>query len=241
MRFSIRSVTIRNVSYRNSEKRSNPAHTSIGGGRPRDAAREAEILRVVLQMLAELGYHGLTFEGVARRARASKATLYRRWDTKRDMVVAAVRSGPAAHGEGIDVDTGSLRGDLLALCERLVKTLRGTDGATSLMLLQAGLEDAELCQHIEGATGPTGARMPPSVLAAAERRGELPAGSSPFPYEEVAGSVLLLRSLNGLSTDRAYLEQLVDSTLIPALQASSTTAVTAKHRGIFSGSPTAAS
>lgn len=228
------------MSYRNDEEQSNPARTLIGGGRPRDTVREAEILQVVLQLLAELGYHRLTFEGVARRAKASKSTLYRRWDTKRDMVVAAVKAGPAARGESIAVDTGSLRGDLLALCERLVQTLQGSDGSVSLMLLQAGLEDAEICQHLEDATGPTGARVPPSVLAAAERRDELPAGSSSFPYEEVAGSVLLLRSLNGLSTDHAYLEQLVDSILIPALRASSTTA-TVKHRGIFSGSPAAAS
>ncbi|AJT43068.1 TetR family transcriptional regulator [Psychromicrobium lacuslunae] len=206
-------------------------------GRPRDQAREAEILRVTLEVLAEHGYDKLSFEEVARRAKASKATLYRRWAGKREMVVAAIKAGPASsHHGAAAIDTGTLRGDLLALTERLNATLQASDGSMSLMLLQAGLEDAELCEYLETATGPTGARLPDSILQAAIQRGELPAHASPFSYEEVAGAALLLRKLNGLRTDRAYLEQLIDAVLIPALQT--------KHElpphaapGIFSGAP----
>jgi len=201
-------------------------------GRPRDHAREVEILEVVLRLVAEQGYDSLTFEEVARRAQASKATLYRRWQTKRDMVVAAIKAGPASGSAADDVHTGSLRGDLLALCGRLDATMRSADGAMSLMLLQAGLEDPELCRHIEEATGPTGAKLPASVLFAAIRRGELPEGAHPFPYEEITGSVLLLRRLNGLPTGPEYLAQLVDSIIIPALRASAAAATT--QRGIFS-------
>ncbi|MEU0541141.1 TetR/AcrR family transcriptional regulator [Nocardia sp. NPDC005978] len=189
-------------------------------GRPRDPAREAEILTCVLELLGESGYDAVSYEAVARRAGASKATLYRRWETKRDMVVAAIKAGPAAGGDAVAVDTGSLRGDLLALCERLDGTLRAADGAMSLMLLQAGLEDPDLCRHLEEATGPTGAKLPAAVLAAAVERGELPAGAQPFPFEEVAGSVLLLRRLNGLPSGPDYLATLVDTILIPALRAS---------------------
>ncbi|MEU6558070.1 TetR/AcrR family transcriptional regulator [Nocardia nova] len=192
-------------------------------GRPRDRVREAEILACVLELLGEAGYDGLTFEAVARRARASKATLYRRWDTKRDMVVAAVKAGPAAEGGPPAIDTGSLRGDLLALCERLDTTMRSADATMSLLLLQAGLEDPELCRHIEEATGPTGAKLPEPVLSAAIARGELPAGARPFPYEEITGSVLLLRRLNGLPTGPEYLAHLVDAILVPALRASAST------------------
>ncbi len=174
----------------------------------------------MLELLGEAGYDGLTFEAVARRARASKATLYRRWDTKRDMVVAAIKAGPAAGGGPPAIDTGSLRGDLLALCERLDTTMRSADATMSLLLLQAGLEDPELCRHIEEATGPTGAKLPAPVLSAAIRRGELPTGAQPFPYEEITGSVLLLRRLNGLATGPEYLAYLVDNILIPALRAS---------------------
>lgn len=189
--------------------------------RPRDAGREREILVAVLELLAEVGYDALTFEEVARRARASKATLYRRWETKREMVVAAVKAGPvadAAARPGDLIDTGSLRGDLIALCTRLDTTMRAADGAMNLMLLQAGLDDPELCRHIEESTGPTGAKLPAAVLRAAIDRGELPVDTDPFAYEEVAGSVLLLRRLNGLPTDADYLAHLVDTILIPALR-----------------------
>lgn len=203
---------IRNVPFRND--------ASPTPGRPRDAAREAAILQAVLALLAEVGYDALTFEAVARRASASKATLYRRWDNKRDMVVAAIKAGPSSDVSPESVDTGSLRGDLLALCERLDSTLRASDGSMSLMLLRAGLEDPELCRHIEEAAGPTGAKLPENVLAAAISRGELPKGTRPFTYEEVAGSVLLLRRLNGLPTGLDYLARLVDDVLIPSLRAS---------------------
>ncbi|WP_245718252.1 TetR/AcrR family transcriptional regulator [Nocardia miyunensis] len=192
----------------------------VRAGRPRDRVREVEILECVLELLGEVGFDALTFEAVARRARASKATLYRRWETKRDMVVAAIKAGPASGNSADAVDTGSLRGDLIALCERLDTTMRAADAPMSLMLLQAGLEDPELCRHIEETTGPTGAKLPAAVLSAAIARGELPEGAQPFPYEEITGSVLLLRRLNGLPAGPEYLGHLVDAILIPALRAS---------------------
>ena len=178
----------------------------------------------MLVLLGEVGYDALTYEEVARRAHASKATLYRRWATKGEMVVAAVAAGPASAATGAgDIDTGSIRGDLIALCRRLDTTMRSADGSLSLMLLRAGLEDPALCRHIEEATGPTGAKLPASVLDAAVRRGELPHGAQPFAYEEVAGSVLLLRRLNGLPAGPDYLTYLIDSILLPALRASAGT------------------
>jgi AcrR family transcriptional regulator len=207
-------------------------------GRPRDDERESRILEVVTSLLAERGYEGITFEEVARRAGASKATLYRRWSTKREMVIAALKAGPARREGAAEIDTGTLRGDLLALCRRLITTMRSADGQTALLLLQAGLEDPELCEEIERAVGPTGARLPKTVIEAAVRRGELPEHVNPFAFEEVAGSALLLRRLNGLETDDAYLQALVDAILIPALQATPP-APRALPAGIFSGRPAA--
>lgn len=205
-------------------------------GRPRDEQVEQRILGVVGAVLAEHGYDGVTFEEVARRSGASKATLYRRWRTRREMVIAALKAGPSRRDEPDAIDTGTLRGDLLALARRLDTTMRSADGQTPLLLLQAGLEDPELCEAIETAAGPTGARLPRSVLDAAVARGELPDGVDPFPYEEVVGSALLLRRLNGLRVDDDYLAALIDTVLLPALRAT-----VRRDRplpaGIFSGSP----
>ncbi|MGI5128538.1 TetR/AcrR family transcriptional regulator [Pseudonocardia sp. CA-107938] len=204
------------------------------GGRPRDEQLEQRILAATGEVLAESGYDGVSFEEVARRCGASKASLYRRWRTKREMVVAALRAGPARRSGADGIDTGSLHGDLLALCRRLDTTMRSADSRTAMLLLQAGLEDPDLCDAIETATGPTGARLPRTVIDAAVARGELPAGTDPFPYEEVVGSALLLRRLNGLQADDRYLEALVDAVLVPALRASAGRALPA---GIFSGHP----
>ena len=80
--------------------------------RPRvEGDREQEILDAALTVLAETGYDRLTMDAVATEAKASKATLYRRWTSKSQLVVDAICS----HKEHPPTpDTGSLRGDLLA-------------------------------------------------------------------------------------------------------------------------------
>ena len=83
--------------------------------RPRvEGGREEEILDATVAVVAELGYDRLTMDAVATAAKASKATLYRRWSTKAELVVDAISR---AKGCPIpeDVDTGSLRGDLISM------------------------------------------------------------------------------------------------------------------------------
>ena len=82
--------------------------------RPRvEGDREDEILEATLELLLDVGYDRLTMDAVARRARASKATLYRRWADKPSLVVdAMVRAKHAPHVDSHD--TGSLRGDLVS-------------------------------------------------------------------------------------------------------------------------------
>lgn len=78
--------------------------------------RAAELYEAVLDLLCEVGYDSLAMDTVAVRTRTSKATLYRQWGGKAELVVAAVRH--TSPGDIIDVDTGSLRDDLHALVAR---------------------------------------------------------------------------------------------------------------------------
>jgi AcrR family transcriptional regulator len=83
--------------------------------RPRvEGGREEEILEATVAVVAELGYDRLTMDAVATAAKASKATLYRRWSTKADLVVDAISRAKGCPMPE-NVDTGSLRGDLIAM------------------------------------------------------------------------------------------------------------------------------
>ncbi len=80
--------------------------------RPRvEGDREQEILEATLTVLAEAGYDRLTMDAVAAEAKASKATLYRRWSSKPELVVEAICSHKV---HPPTPDTGTLRGDLVA-------------------------------------------------------------------------------------------------------------------------------
>ena len=79
--------------------------------RPRvEGDRELEILGATLDVLAEVGYDRLTMDAVASRARVSKATLYRRWKAKPNLVIDALLSDKEPV---VPADTGNLRDDLL--------------------------------------------------------------------------------------------------------------------------------
>jgi AcrR family transcriptional regulator len=78
--------------------------------------REAELYEAVLDLLREVGYDALTMDAVAARTRSSKATLYRQWGGKAELVARAVRH--TKPGGFDNIDTGSLKGDLHALTMR---------------------------------------------------------------------------------------------------------------------------
>lgn len=186
----------------------------------------------MIDLVSEVGYERTTIEAVARRAGASKATIYRRWAGKRDLVAAAV----SAHqgGELAPIDSGTLHDDLRLLARRLVDTLTSSHGSLILALLQQAASDPDLCELIEDGAGQTGARLPDAVLRRAIRRGELPETATTYPYDELVGSVLIVRALVGYPMDDAYLTHLIDAIVLPALR---TTAEPAPGPALFAGQP----
>ena len=117
----------------------------------------------VRDLLAESGYAALTTAAVARHAGVSTATLYRRWPTKRELVLASTRrmieTGVAdeadeAAGSGAsaaeDFDTGSLRGDLQAFIAHKNRALSGATGQAVLSLLGELPQDPELKELLLG-------------------------------------------------------------------------------------------
>jgi AcrR family transcriptional regulator len=94
-----------------------------GRGRPRSAEAEQAILDATLRMLGAQGVAGTTIEGVAAEAGVGKTTIYRRWPTKTDLIMAAI-SNVVPPGE--PPDTGTMAGDMAALAETQRRRLAGS-------------------------------------------------------------------------------------------------------------------
>ena len=102
--------------------------TAPSAGRPRSEEAHQAILDATLALLVEVGFSGLTVEGVAARAGVGKATIYRRWPSKLPLVVEAFRQLPALE----DVDTGNLVDDLTAMLRSYMQLYNETPLATVL-------------------------------------------------------------------------------------------------------------
>ena len=96
--------------------------------------RETELLEVTLQLLQEHGYDRLTVDAVAATARASKATVYRRWPSKAELVLAAFIEG--IRQVVVSPDTGTLRGDLLRLGQMVCQEARKHAGTMRAVLVE---------------------------------------------------------------------------------------------------------
>lgn len=197
---------------------SEPSPPTTADARPAkrlSASRERAILRAVYEVLAESGYQGLRYEAVATRARTSKATLYRHWPTKAELVTMAISFRPA---EDLRVpDTGTLRGDLLAYLQLLAEWMGGEPGAVISGLFVTMRNDAELAALLRPLLIPA---VPPvrAVCERAEGRGELVLGQDVRFIDELCAPALFMRhALLGLPLDAEFVEYLVDGVAMPLL------------------------
>jgi len=102
--------------------------------------RETELLDVTLQLLQEHGYDRLTVDAVAATARASKATVYRRWPSKAELVLAAFIEG--CRQAAVAPGTGTLRGDLLRLGEVICQHARQQAGTIRAVMVEVSRQPA---------------------------------------------------------------------------------------------------
>lgn len=181
--------------------------------------RSDEILDVTLILLAQLGYDRLTMDAVAAEARAGKASLYRRWRSKSELVVDAIDRADRCSGGAIDVDTGTLRGDLIASAcgkgglgdGRMVALLNG--------LLTAIHHDAELRRALQERFVAPRAQASRVLLQRAQRRGEVRPDADLELLTDVLPSMVVLQTLiHGTPVDRPTIIRVIDQVLIPALQ-----------------------
>jgi AcrR family transcriptional regulator len=177
--------------------------------------REAELLAVTLRLLQEHGFDRLTVEAVANEAKSSKATIYRRWPSKAELVLAAFIEGTCV--ELVPPCTGSLRGDLLQIGASVCEQAREHASTMSAVMteiahipaLSAALQDEFVHQRKLLIT---------TVLTDAANRGEIDAAAIPDELWDVLPGYLVFRSLiPGRPPTEETVRTLVDDVLLPSL------------------------
>jgi AcrR family transcriptional regulator len=221
-RISIR-VHIDTDVYSKSMASSEPVPTSEPGGPPqkpgrkRDPQLNGRILNAALEVLAEHGYEGMTIDMVAARVKTARATVYRRWATKADLVVDAVAHLSRTDADLADLpDTGTLRGDLIArimpqtieeqqLRVRVINgLLSNTDPRLAEVTADAGLEP-----WIDAVR---------TLMQRAVERGEY-AGADVETIAQVIPMMCLCRAaIQQLPITREFSISLIDGVILPAMR-----------------------
>ncbi|MES2169202.1 MAG: TetR/AcrR family transcriptional regulator [Actinomycetota bacterium] len=186
-------------------------------GRKRDHTRDPEILEAALDVLAESGYDGMTIDMVAARAKAGKATLYRRWPSKAELVIDAVACMKKTNLDALP-DTGTLRGDLLGMIkphtiEDADRKLKVMTGLVSMLSRSPELADTAY----QAITDPR-ARTTRMFMQRAIDRGEIRADADIDTLSMVSASMATYRTLIlRKPVDREFLLSVIDGVILPAV------------------------
>jgi AcrR family transcriptional regulator len=177
--------------------------------------REAELLAVTLRLLQKHGYDGLTLDAVAATARASKATVYRRWPTKAELVLAAFIEG--VRQVAVAPETGSLRSDLLQMGEVICDQARAHADTMRAVLVEVSrnpaLNDVMQHQFLDQRKA-----LIEHVLGEAVDRGEIEAAAITEDLWDVMPGYLIFRSIwSARPPTRRTVQALVDDVIIPGL------------------------
>jgi AcrR family transcriptional regulator len=190
--------------------------------RPRiEGERENAIFDATMRLLATTGYDRLTMDAVAAEARASKATLYRRWQTKADLVVDALVWLKNCMPHEIP-DTGSLRGDLLSvacneggLTDQMPRAVFGA-------LITAMQRDEALGTAFQNRFLAPLEQRTRAMFERAVARGEIAADVDLALVGSVLPSIAIFRALTrNEPVGPELIEQIVDQVVLPACRARS--------------------
>lgn len=178
-------------------------------GRPREARADRAILKATLELIAEQGVHDLRMDDVADRGRVGKATIYRRYRSKDELVTAAVA---AAVSEIAVPDTGSTRDDLTALMRDAVAVYSNPVAADAMPALVSAMHrDSELARAIRQGFLAARREALQEVLVRGVQRGDLAPGLDLELAVDVLGGPLFYRLLvTGGPIDKRLAEGVTD-------------------------------
>jgi AcrR family transcriptional regulator len=179
--------------------------------------REAELYGAVLDLLREVGYDAVTMDAIAARTRSSKATLYRQWGSKAELVVRALKDSKP--GSLAEIDTGSLRGDIHAALSRADDCQIEKDSALLRSLSHAVHENPDLLQALRELLIEPEMTGFDVLMRRAVDRGEVRPDNPALGYlpHMMIGAVVARQLIEDRPVDQAFLFDYVDSVVLPAL------------------------
>jgi AcrR family transcriptional regulator len=201
-----------------------PDHGEHHGGRPLDASRDDALRSSALELLADIGYDRMTIDQVAAHAGAGKATIYRRWSGKAELIVDALMCQKMMLPTP---DTGTLRGDLDAMVNQPDLDEGRLDSQVMVGLVSALPHDVELrevfrTQFIEPHTA-----VLALIFERAVTRGEIPPIKNLETIVSILPAMVFHRLIISATVpDRAFFESIVDGVILPLLEAPSVPAST---------------
>lgn len=182
-------------------------------GRPRDPEVDTCILASAADILTEGGFEKLSMEAVAARAGVAKASIYRRFPSKVDLIVAMCQTFTPATAP--EIDNGDVRTDLLQLVKFLVEGLSLTSDTGRLMpsMISAAKENLEVREALARFTASRRRRID-AIVQRAKERGELRKGTdADLIGDLLVGAVLYRIVIRGGKADKKFMVGIVDGIL----------------------------
>jgi AcrR family transcriptional regulator len=179
--------------------------------------REAELYGAVLELLREVGYDALTMDAVAARTRSSKATLYRQWGGKAELVAKAMRHNKPHRIA--DIDTGSLRGDFHALVTHEDDATMEQNSALMRGLAMATHTNEDLLEAFREHLIQPEMEEFQRIVQRAIDRGEVRADNAALPYvvHMMIGAFATRTLIDCRPPTQDFLTSYLDAVVLPAL------------------------
>jgi AcrR family transcriptional regulator len=183
-----------------------------------EVLREA-VLSAALAEIAEHGMRGSSMDRIAKRAGTGKSALYRRWPNVRALALDVFISTMEDSLPDDDIDTGSLRSDLLANLTALTIELSGDLGIVLRELISEAMHDPELGLAFQERMGIRKETNVVSMLQRAMARGEIPVQPiDPYVLQVPAAMVVHQLVLTGRAPAVTEVEHIIDAIVLPLLQ-----------------------
>jgi AcrR family transcriptional regulator len=179
-------------------------------GRPRSSEADQAILQTTLRLLVEQGYDAMSIEGVASAAGVGKTTIYRRYPSKRELVVAAMSS--LARSVHPPPESGDLRADLLMFIQEMLGALRMGPGFSVVgTLMVKEREDPELLDLFRQQVILPRMQIVAELLRRGIARGDLRADIPVEVAVQMLAGAVFARHISGWPEDDAWLQSVVDT------------------------------